>query len=298
MQIAVTIFLDGLITASYLFIVAVGLTMVFGVMKILNVAHGALYASGAYGAAYLIQSAARLGYPDWVGFILIPIAAVVAGSLIGFVLERGILKRLYGQDEVTVLLATFALFLVLEDTLHIIFGTQAYQAYQPMLYLGDVKVAGVHRDLFSGLLIVAAASLAIIGWGILRFTRHGRLVKAVVFDREVSEAMGTKVGKIFTRTFVIGCILGAFGGACVAPLISVTPGISVEIIAISFAVVAIGGMGSIPGAVLGALAVGFTKAAAVHLFPQGELFVVYAVMVLVLSIKPEGIFSLVAARRI
>ncbi len=218
MQIAVTIFLDGLITASYLFIVAVGLTMVFGVMKILNVAHGALYASGAYGAAYLIQSAAKLGYPDWVGFILIPIAAVVAGSLIGFVLERGILKRLYGQDEVTVLLATFALFLVLEDTLHIIFGTQAYQAYQPMLYLGDVKVAGVHRDLFSGLLIIAASSLAIIGWGILRFTRHGRLVKAVVFDREVSEAMGTKVGKIFTRTFVIGCILGAFGGACVAPL--------------------------------------------------------------------------------
>lgn len=298
MQIAITIFLDGLVTASYLFIVAVGLTMVFGVMKILNVAHGALYASGAYGAAYLIQKAAGLGYPDWIGFILIPIAAVVAGLLIGLVLERGILKRLYGQDEVTVLLATFALFLILEDALHLIFGTQTYQASQPMLYLGGREVAGVHRDLFSGLLIVAAATLAAVGWAILRFTRHGRLVKAVVFDREVSEAMGIKVSKIFTRTFVIGCILGALGGACVAPLISVTPGISVEIIAISFAVVAIGGMGSIPGAVLGSLAVGFTKTAAVHLFPQGELFVVYAVMVLVLSIRPEGIFSLVAARRI
>jgi branched-chain amino acid transport system permease protein len=298
MQIAVTIFLDGMVTASYLFIVAVGLTMVFGVMKILNVAHGALYASGAYGAAYLIQNAAGLGYPDWIGFILIPIAAIVAGFLIGLVLERGILKRLYGQDEVTVLLATFALFLILEDALHLVFGTQTYQAYQPMLYLGDREIAGVHRDLFSGLLIVAAAIIAASGWAVLRFTRHGRLVKAVVFDREVSEAMGIKVNKVFTRTFVIGCILGAFGGACVAPLISVTPGIGVEIIAISFAVVAIGGMGSIPGAVLGALAVGFTKAAAVHLFPQGELFVVYAVMVIVLSVRPEGIFSLVAARRI
>lgn len=298
MQVALAIFLDGLVTASYLFIVAVGLTMVFGIMKILNVAHGALYAAGAYGAAYLIQRSASLGYPDWLGFLLIPIAAVVAGLVIGLVLERGVLKRLYGHDEVTILLATFALFLILEDTLNLIFGTQAYQAYQPMHYLGGREIAGVYRDLFSGLLIVVAAVLAAIGWAILRFTRHGRLVKAVVFDREISEAMGIRVKKIFTRTFVIGSILGAFGGACVAPLISVTPGIGVEIIAISFAVVAIGGMGSIPGSMVGALAVGFTKTAAVYLFPQGELFVVYAVMVLVLSVRPEGLFSQAKARRI
>jgi branched-chain amino acid transport system permease protein len=145
-----------------------------------------------------------------------------------------------------------------------------------------------------GLAIVVGA---VLWWGLNR-TRTGKLLLAVIHDREISLAMGINVQRLFTVTFIIGAFLGALGGAFTAPATSVVPSIGVQVIVLAFAVVVIGGLGSIAGAAIGAVVVGLSRAAAIHLFPEAELFVIYAVMSLVLAFRPQGLFGRVAARRI
>jgi branched-chain amino acid transport system permease protein len=298
MLTAFAILTDGLVYASWLFIVAIGLSLIFGVMKILNVAHGAFYAFGAYGAATLVGLYFDAGLPTAGGFAAMLLAAVLIGILLGAILERGLLRWVYGRDEVIVVLVTYAVFLILEDVLRLIWGADSYFAYQPYVALGNVVVGELIISNYDLGLIALACLIALGAWWGLNRTRWGKLLIAVIYDREMATALGINVTRVFTITFLIGAVLGAFGGAFTAPKISVTPGLGVEIIVIAFAVVAIGGMGSIPGALIGSLIVGLCRAAAVQLFPQLELFVVYAVMALVLSVRPEGLFSRVQARKI
>jgi branched-chain amino acid transport system permease protein len=298
MLTAFAILVDGLVYASWLFIVAIGLSLIFGVMKILNVAHGAFYAFGAYAAATLVGLWFEADLPVVGGFAAMVLAAVLIGILLGTILERGLLRWVYGRDEVIVVLVTYAVFLILEDVLRLIWGADSYFAYQPYVALDNVIVGDMIIANYDLLLIALAGMIALGAWFGLNRTRSGKLLVAVIYDREMSTALGINVTRVYMITFVIGAVLGAFGGAFTAPKISVTPGLGVEVIVIAFAVVAIGGMGSIPGALIGALIVGLGRAAAVHLFPQVELFVVYAVMALVLAIRPEGLFSRVQARKI
>jgi branched-chain amino acid transport system permease protein len=167
-----------------------------------------------------------------------------------------------------------------------------------MVAAGSIDVGALTLSNYDIGLVVLAAALAAFGYWALKFTRYGRLLTVVIFDREVAAAYGINVKVIFTVTFLIGAMLGALGGAVMAPKISVTLGIGVEVIVLAFAVVAIGGMGSIEGALIGALIVGFGRAAAVHLVPQVELFVIYAVMALVLAFRPHGLFTQPAPRKI
>jgi branched-chain amino acid transport system permease protein len=298
MLTAFAILVDGLVYASWLFIVAIGLSLIFGVMKILNVAHGAFYAFGAYGAATLVGLYFEADLPVVGGFAAMLLAAVLIGLILGSVLERGLLRRVYGRDEVIVVLVTYAVFLILEDVLRLIWGSDSYFAYQPYIALGNVIVGEMIISNYDLGLIALAGLIAIGAWWGLNRTRWGKLLVAVIYDREMSTALGINVTAVFAITFIIGAVLGAFGGAFTAPKISVTPGLGVEVIVIAFAVVAIGGMGSVPGALIGALIVGLCRAAAVHLLPEVELFVVYAVMALVLAFRPEGLFSRMQARKI
>lgn len=298
MQLAIAILLDGLSFASYLFIVSVGLTIVFGVMKILNVAHGSFYAWGAYLSAYLITLFSDMGYPNWFGFLLIPVATVVVGLVLGVIIERLVLRRMYHQDEVLIVLATFGLFLISEDLLLLVFGVNPYFAYQPMAALGNVRLGGISRDVYSMTLSALALIVAVACWWGLTRTRWGKLISVVIHDREIGLAMGLNVGMIYLAIFVIGAMLGALGGAYIAPTISVSPGFGIDVIVLSFAVVVIGGMGSIPGALIGAVMVGVLRAMAVHLMPELELFVVFAVMAIVLIVRPEGLFAPAKARTI
>lgn len=298
MLTAFAILTDGLVYAAYLFLVAVGLTLIFGVMKILNVTHGSFYAFGAYGAATAAGIWYERGLPDAGGFLFMVALAMLIGLVIGIVLERGILRLVYGRDEVVVVLVTYAVFLILEDVIVLVWGAQSYSAYQPMVAAGSIDVGDLTLSNYDIGLVVLAAALAVLGYWALKYTRYGRLLTVVIFDRETAAAYGVNVKVIFTVTFVIGAMLGALGGAVMAPKISVTLGIGVEVIVIAFAVVAIGGMGSIEGALIGALIVGITRAAAVHLVPQLELFVIYAVMALVLGFRPYGLFSQAQPRKI
>ncbi|MBX9825730.1 MAG: branched-chain amino acid ABC transporter permease [Xanthobacteraceae bacterium] len=298
MLTAFAILTDGLVYAAYLFLVAVGLTLIFGVMKILNVTHGSFYAFGAYGAATAAGIWYERGLPDAGGFLFMVALAMLIGLVIGIVLERGILRLVYGRDEVVVVLVTYAVFLILEDVIVLVWGAQSYSAYQPMVAAGSIDIGDLTLSNYDIGLVVLAAALAALGYWALKYTRYGRLLTVVIFDRETAAAYGVNVKVIFTVTFVIGAMLGALGGAVMAPKISVTLGIGVEVIVIAFAVVAIGGMGSIEGALIGALIVGITRAAAVHLVPQLELFVIYAVMALVLGFRPYGLFSQAQPRKI
>ncbi len=298
MLTAFAILVDGLVYASWLFIVAIGLSLIFGVMKILNVAHGAFYAFGAYGAATLVGLYFQADLPVAGAFAALLVAAVLIGLVLGSILERGLLRWVYGRDEVIVVLVTYAVFLILEDVLRLIWGSDSYFAYQPYVALGNVVVGDMIISNYDLGLIALAGLTAISAWWGLTRTKWGKLLVAVIYDREMSTAFGINVTAVFAITFLIGAMLGAFGGAFTAPKISVTPGLGVEVIVLAFAVVAIGGMGSIPGALIGSLIVGWCRAAAVHLLPEVELFVIYAVMALVLAFRPEGLFSRMQARKI
>ena len=298
MEAALTILLDGLQFSSYLFIVSAGLTIILGVMKILNVAHGSFYAWGAYTAAFFIGKFSDMGLPDALGFLIIVAAAIVVGVILGFIIEQGILKHMYERDEVLIVLATFGLFLVLEDIILIAFGTDPYFAYQPMALLDSVELGGITRDVYGMTLIGVAAVVAVGCWWLLNKTKWGTLLKAVIFDREMGISMGINVPLVYTLTFIGGAILGGLGGAYIAPTISVAPGLGTEVIVLSFAVVVVGGMGSIAGAAIGSLIIGILRAIAVHELPQVELFVVFAVMAIVLVFRPEGLFAPAKPRKI
>ena len=298
METFLTILLDGLQFSSYLFIVSAGLTIIFGVMKILNVAHGSFYAWGAYTSAFFIGKFSDMGLPDALGFLIIVAAAIVVGVILGFIIEQGILKHMYERDEVLIVLATFGLFLVLEDIILIAFGTDPYFAYQPMALLESVELGGITRDVYRITLIGVAAVVAVGCWWLLNKTKWGTILKAVIFDREMGISMGINVPLVYTLTFIGGAILGGLGGAYIAPTISVAPGLGAEVIVLSFAVVVVGGMGSIAGAAIGSLIIGLLRAIAVHEVPQVELFVVFAVMAVVLVFRPEGLFAPAKTRKI
>jgi branched-chain amino acid transport system permease protein len=167
-----------------------------------------------------------------------------------------------------------------------------------MVAAGNIEVGDLVLSNYDVILVILAAAVAALAYWSLKFTRYGRLLTTVIFDRETAAAFGINVTLVYTVTFVIGAMLGALGGAVMAPKIAVTLGIGVEVIVLAFAVVAIGGMGSIEGALVGALIVGICRAAAVHLMPQIELFVIYGVMALVLVVRPYGLFVRVQPRKI
>jgi len=298
MSLALTIAIDGLTYASWLFIVALGLTLVFGVLKILNVAHGSFYALGAYAAASFVAwaAAAKLA-PAW-SIVALLLAAVAVAALVAPLTERGLLRFFHGRDEVLLVLVTYALFLVLEDVMKLVWGTNPYYVSAPYALFGNVEIGTqVWVGYDFGLVALAVLVGALVWWGLNR-TRQGKIVLAVIHNAEVAASMGVNVSRVHMLAFSIGIFLAALGGAFTAPMISVVPGVSVGVIVVSFAVVIIGGLGSIEGAAIGALIVGLARSLAVHLAPVAELFSVYVVMAAVLMVRPEGLFQQAQARRI
>jgi len=298
MQLALTILVDGLSYASWLFIVALGLTLVFGVLKILNIAHGSFYALGAYAAASTVAWFTGNGAAPILSLLAMLVAALAVAVLIAPLTERGLLRFYYGRDEVLLVLVTYAMFLMLEDITKLIWGANPYYVSEPYALFGNIDIGRqsyVGYDLF--LVVLAVVVGGVVWWGLNR-TRSGKIVTAVIHSPEIAASMGIKVSRVYMVSFAVGIFLAALGGAFTAPMISVQPGVSVGVIIISFAVVIIGGLGSIEGAAIGAIIVGLARAFAVHMVPVAELFSVYLVMALVLVFRPEGLFQRIQARKI
>ncbi len=293
-----TILIDGLSYASWLFIVALGLTLVFGVLKILNIAHGSFYALGAYAAASFVGWAATLKWaPGW-SLVAMLLAAVAMTVLVAPLTERGLLRFFYGRDEVLLVLVTYAMFLIMEDATKLIWGANPYYVSEPYGLFGNIDIGQqtyVGYDFF--LMAVALVIGVAVWWGLNR-TRSGKIVLAVIHSPEVASSMGVNVSRVYMLAFSIGILLAGLGGAFTAPMISVQPGVSVGVIIVSFAVVIIGGLGSIEGAAIGALIVGLARSLAVHVAPVAELFSIYVVMAVVLMFRPEGLFQRIQARKI
>jgi len=298
MSTILAVLVDGVIYASWLFIIAAGLTIIYGVMRILNMAHGSLYALGAYAAASLAGAWLRAGYAPLGSYAMLVLAALLVGVTVGPLIERGLLRFCYGRDEVVLVLVTYALFLIIEDAVKLVWGVESYFISEPYGLLGNIDIGNLSYPVYSAVLVGAAV---LVGVG-LRFgiygTKYGKLLTAVIHDREVSAALGINVSRVYLVTFTMGTMLAAIGGALTAPTVSVVPGMGVEVIVLAFAVVVIGGLGSMQGAALGALIVGLVRSAAVHFFPQVELFSIYLVMALVLAIRPRGLFVAAEARKI
>lgn len=298
MNTTITILIDGLSYASWLFIVALGLTLVFGILKILNIAHGSFYALGAYAAASFVGWFASMQFaPEW-SLVAMFLAAVGIAALVAPLTERGLMRFFYGRDEVLLVLVTYALFLILEDVTKLVWGANPYYVSEPYTLFGNVEIGEQVYVGYDFVLMLLAAVVGLAVWWGLNRTRQGKIVLAVIHSEEIAASMGVNVSRVYMLAFSVGIFLAALGGAFTAPMISVQPGVSVGVIIVSFAVVIIGGLGSIEGAAIGALIVGLARSLAVHVFPDAELFSIYIVMALVLMVRPEGLFQRIQARRI
>lgn len=291
--------MDGVSYASLLFLVALGMTLVFGVMRILNMAHGSLYAFGGYAAASIGLYVAAAGLPPAWSLAVLVLAAILVGTLLGAAMEIGLLRRIYDKEPMLQLLVTFAAFMIFEDLQRMIFGAQPYSYSAIVDYLGVVDVIGITYTRYQ-LFVLPGAAIVIFAAlrSFLKYSRMGKQIVAVAHHREVSMAMGINVRRICLFTFIVGSILGALGGALALPTTSWVPGSGAEMIVLSFAVVATAGLGQIEGALVAAILIGLARSFAVYLLPEIEVLVPYLIMVLVLLFKPEGLFSVAQARRV
>ena len=298
-DLALLALLDGAAYAALVFMVAVGLTLIFGVLRILNVAHGSFYAIGAYSAVTLGLGVAAAGLPDWLSYPALLLAAVLVGGVLGLVIERFLLRRIYQREEVLQLLVTFAVFMMLEDVQRLVWGVQPYFADIPLRMLGTTEVIGVFYTRYQIILLPVAALAILLGlrW-FLRRTLQGKLILAVTEDREAAQAMGIDASRVYLITFMLGATFAALGGALASPTTSLLPGIGSDMIVLSFAVVATAGLGQVEGTAVAALLVGLARSFSIYLMPELEVLTPYLIMVLVLLVRPQGLFGVIEQRRI
>jgi branched-chain amino acid transport system permease protein len=295
--------LDGLAYAALVFMVAVGLNLVFGVLRIVNVAHGSLFAIGAYAAASIGMFFAARGLPAWAGFGALLLAAILVGGILGPLIERLLLRRIYGHEEALQLLVTFALFMILEDVQKLVWGVSPVFQDGPLRLLGniDIPFAGdvIPFTAYQLLLLpgMAIGTLLGLAW-FLRRTLTGRVIVAVTTDKEAASAMGIDAAKVTLLTFTFGAGLAALGGALASPTTSLVPGVGAQTIVLSFAVVATAGLGQIEGAALSSLMIGLGRSVAVYFAPEFEVVVPYLIMVAVLLVRPQGLFGVAETRRV
>ena len=298
MTLITIIVFDALSYGATLFLLSIGLTVVFGVLRILNISHGGIYALGAYMGTWLALLVLGEKFSPWMTYPALLLGALFIGITVGPIIERVFLRRIYGADMHIQLLLTFSILLILDDAMKLIWGMEPLFVSEPYLLLGTFSVVGIIYPWY----VFALVGVSIIFGGLLiwvvRGTSYGKLVVSVINDREVSTAIGINVNVIYTVAFTVGALAAALGGALIAPKIAVVPQFALEVVVLAFAVIAIGGMGSLEGAALGAMIVSFARAIAVHLAPEVELVAIYLIMILVLAFRPQGLFGEIEFRKI
>lgn len=295
----VTIILfDGVNYAATLFLLSVGLTVVYGVLRILNISHGGIYALGAYMGTWLALWVLEIGLSPYLTYVMLFTGALITGLVVGPVIELVLLRRIYGSDMHIQLLLTFSVLLILDDSTKLIWGMEALYVSEPYALLGTFSVVGIIYPWYDFVLVGVSVLFGSALIWLVRGTRSGKLMVSVINDREMSLAVGINVNMIYTVAFTIGALAAALGGAFIAPKIAVVPGFALEVVVMAFAVIAIGGMGSLEGAAVSSVIVGLARAMAIHLAPELELAVIYLIMIIVLAIRPQGLFGELELRRI
>jgi len=272
-----------------LFLVSAGLQLVFGVQRILNLACGSFYALGAYAGVSAVGWALAAGMPPPL-FLVVLVGTGALLAVIGPPIER-ILRTIYDRDEAFQLLLTFALVLVFEDVIRFLWGTAPHQLGNVYLVYGQLRIGETTVPVYN-LVVIAAGGLIAVGMGwLLARTRFGRIVRATAENREMSEALGVDMSRVYTRVFTLGVALGTIGGALVIPATAAINEMGIELIVEAFAVVVIGGLGSMRGAFVGALIVGVLKGVAIATWPELEMLAIYVIVIVVLVARPAGLFA-------
>ncbi|MFV0282634.1 MAG: branched-chain amino acid ABC transporter permease [Castellaniella sp.] len=290
---------DGVAYASLLFLVSMGLTLIFGVMGILNVAHGSFYAFGGYAAASAVSWAANWTDSSCALLALLFVVALIVGIAMGGLLEMLFIRRSHAYDPSLKLLITFGVFLMLEDVRGLIWGAQPYSASEVVNRLGNMQLGDITYTNYQLIVVPSIALLAYLGLEyFLRRTDLGMQTVAITHHREVAISQGINASRIGLVTFIIGAVLGGAGGALSVPTTSMVPGSSADMIVLSFAVIATAGMEQITGALIAALLIGIVRSIAVYMAPDLEVATPYIIMVLILIVRPQGLFAAVQARTI
>jgi len=279
--------LSGLTAAMFLFLIASGLSLIFGVLRVLNFAHGSFYMLGAYLAYQVVQ---------WVGtgtgrFWWAVIGAALGIAILGGLVERLLLRHLYAKEELYQLLFTYALVLVLGDVAKRLWGTGQLSISRPPGLTGALEIFGTRLPHYNLFILILGPAIALGFWAVLHRTRAGRYIRAAAQDREMLGALGVNVTSLYTGVFVIGSFLAGLGGALVTPVKTVVPGMDVEIIVEAFIVVVIGGLGSFWGTFLGSIVYGQVLSFGILIFPRFSIFSVFALMAVVLIVRPWGLLG-------
>ncbi len=281
--------LNSLLYASVLFLIAGGLSLIYGVMRIVNLAHGNIYAVGAYTTAWAVGRVLG-GAPTVVLYALLPVGAVAAAAL-GAILEPTLLRPLYKRAEEYQLLITFGLLLVLEDLIRFVWGPYPLAASALFEAPGSLTIGESIYPTYNLAVIVVGGLAAAALWAFVYKSKFGVILRATSQNMRMASALGVNVNRVYVQAFTLGCFMAGLGGAIVVPQQGAVLGMGVDALVLAFVVVVIGGLGSLEGALLGALMVGVVREVGIALFPEIELAVLYLMAAVVLLIRPAGLFG-------
>lgn len=276
--------LNGLAYAAFLFLLSAGLNLIFGVMRVVNFAHGSLAMIGAY---VVFTAVGSISGQFWVGLVVGSLVMLV----LGMALERGLFRFMYGREELYQILLTYGLVLIAEDAVKMIWGRAYKQLGFPVPFAGPIHMGQVLFPSYYLAMMGVAVLVALLLWFFLYRTKLGAVVRAASADREMTEALGINVGLLSSVLFGIGTALAAVAGALILPIQSVSPGFGLEVVIGAFIVVVVGGLGSIWGALIGSVAIGVMRSFGIMLVPDFELSLVYLVMAVILIVRPWGLLG-------
>ena len=280
-------FMSGMARGMMLFLIASGLSLIFGVMSILNFAHATLWLAGAYFSYtfwYLMQD---YGFGMWVN---IPLAALCLAG-IGWIIEVVLIRRVYKRALPEQLLLTYGLILVIGDLIKLVWGVEDKLIARPPVVDGPVFIFGTPFDAYFIFVLAVGVGVAVGLWWFLKKTRYGHIVRAAVYSREMVSALGIPIPRIYTGVFVLGIFIAGLAGAVQAPVGSITLGMDMAVVVQAFCVVVIGGFGSLLGTFLGSMIVGEVYAFSILFWPQGALVLIFIVTAFILIVRPWGLFG-------
>ena len=274
----------GLINGAFYALLSLGLAVIFGLLNIINFAHGALYMMGAFVAWFLLQYAG-LGY--WWALVLAPVAV----GLLGLVLERALLRRLYGLDHLYGLLLTFGLALVIQGLFQNQFGSSGQPYDIPPALLGGRNLGFMFLPNYRAWVVVFSLAVCLVTWWVIERTKLGAYLRAATENPALVQAFGVNVPRMITLTYAFGVALAGLAGVLAAPIYQVSPLMGADLIIVVFAVVVIGGMGSIMGSIVTGFALGLIEGLTKVVYPEASKTAIFVIMAVVLAIRPAGLFG-------
>jgi branched-chain amino acid transport system permease protein len=281
--LVVTLLLNAVTQASHMLLLALGLSLIFGVLRVLNMAHGALHVAGLYVGLSVVHVTGSW----WAALIISPLILAAIGAGI----ESALIRPLRNRHPMHALILTFGVILVFQDCFKLLWGVDIKLLTEPRILSGAASVFGVPYPKFYLFNILAAAIVVTLLWLFLTRTMAGRVIRAAAQDPEVAAAVGVPVPRVYTAVFALGTFLTAFGGVLMGTIMSFTPAAALDTMLYAFAIVVIGGLGSLPGAVLGSLLVGFIDAFGLLIAPGWSIAFIFVVMAAVLVLRPHGLLG-------